>query len=92
MASKGIQTKEKKMQRNNKINKVQQHLLENGQKGINTWQAIELYGDTRLSGTIWYLKHKRSMDIKSRLEHGKNRYGQPIWFTTYYLESEENNG
>lgn len=79
--------KERNMQgqRNNKIDQVQQYLLEHKQ-GINTWQAIELFGDTRLSGTIWYLKNKRGMKIGSRIEKSINRYGRPVTFNVYFVE------
>ena len=59
--------------------------LENNKNGITSLEAINLYGDTRLSGTIYYLKHKDNLNIVSEDETVKTRYGNTTTVTRYKL-------
>lgn len=59
--------------------------LENNKDGITSLEAINLYGDTRLSGTIYDLKHKDNLNIVSQNETVKTRYGQTTIVTRYKL-------
>ncbi len=44
------------MRERTQINAIREHLKKN--KSITSWEAIEQYGATRLSGIIYILKHK----------------------------------
>ena len=65
------------------LNLVLKHLRE---KPLSSWQAIELYGATRLSAIIWVLIHKRHINVQSRWVHGINRYGNESRWKEYYIE------
>ncbi len=63
---------------------IRKHLEEH-KNGITSLEAINLYGDTRLSGTIYYLKHKDNLNIVSEDETVKTRYGNTTTVTRYKL-------
>ena len=53
---------------------------------ITSWEAIELYGATRLPAIVWVLIHKRGIDVKSRWVTGTNRFGNHSRWKEFYLE------
>lgn len=69
----------------NKTNSVQLHLIENG--SITSWEAIQLYGATRLSAIIFNLR-KRGMDIETMMVEFTDRYGSKAKFAKYIYRGE----
>lgn len=65
--------------------RVLQFLLENG--SITSWEAIQNFGNTRLSGTIFNLR-KEGYNIVSENEETTNRYGDKVIYSRYYLINE----
>lgn len=63
---------------------IKEH-LEKNKNGITSMEAIQLYGDTRLSGTIYELKHKDNLNIVKVNEIVKTRYGQTTLIARYKL-------
>lgn len=63
--------------------RILRHLRDFG--SITTLEAFRDYGITRLSGRIYDLRHA-GYHITSTVTAGKNRYGDPVHFTTYRLE------
>jgi hypothetical protein len=63
---------------------VQSHLLK--KKSITSWEAIELYGATRLSAIIFSLRDK--YDIITKMVDGKDRFGNQIRFAKYVYNSK----
>lgn len=55
---------------------------------ITSIEAIELYGATRLSGLIWYLK-QLGYNIISVKRNGENRYGNHTHWAEYTLMENE---
>lgn len=85
------QTKKRKNYKpslNSKHFKVKQHLIELG--SITSWQAIELYGATRLSAIIFNLR-KSGMNIESIHSSSLDRNSEICNYTTYKLIKNENN-
>lgn len=70
----------------NTYNRILSHLQKKG--NITSWEAIERYGCTRLSQYIYLLK-KDGYIIRTKTETKKNRYGDKVSFTRYYLEREK---
>ena len=68
----------------NKTKKVMLHLQEFGH--INSWEAIQEYGATRLSSIIFNLRYKYNMNIKSERIQFVDRYGDKGQFVNYVLE------
>ena len=66
----------------NKTNAIQLHLIENG--NITSWEAIQLYGATRLSAIIFNLR-KRGMNIDTVRIEFTDRYGSKAHFAKYVL-------
>ena len=54
-------------------------------KYISSMQAFELYGITRLSATIYNLRHQ-GIKIGSVWRTTINRYGKEVRYMDYYLE------
>ena len=52
---------------------------------ITSKEAFELYGETRLSATIYELKHKNNLNIISENTPVKTRYGRNTIIATYRL-------
>lgn len=65
--------------------RVLKHLQEHG--AITSWESIELFGNTRLSATIFDLRQD-GFNIKSETITTKNRYGDPTHYTKYTLEEK----
>lgn len=53
-------------------------------RGISPWYAINELGNTRLAATIFQLK-KDGHNITSKIEHGKNKFGDKISYSRYFL-------
>jgi hypothetical protein len=53
---------------------------------ITSWEAIKEYGATRLSGIIYTLR-KEGYEIISEDTTNKNRFGNPVTFSTYKLKT-----
>jgi len=60
------------------------HLREKG--SLTSWQAIELYGNTRLSDTIFKAK-KKGYNIRSVNKEANDRNGHKCKFVEYVLIS-----
>lgn len=69
---------------NNKsqIQDVIEHLRK--YKSITSYDAIRLYGATRLSGIIFILRDK-GFEIETEMTQGKNRYGHISNYAIYHL-------
>ena len=65
------------------VGMVKEHLQKYGY--ITSWDAIELYGATRLSAIIYILRHKQGYDIETEKVKGKNRYGNISNYANYIL-------
>jgi hypothetical protein len=65
-----------------KTNQVKSHLIKNGH--ITSWEAITLYGATRLSAIIFILR-RRGMNIDSQSKLTKDRNGNTCNFVKYVL-------
>lgn len=63
---------------------IAKHLTDYG--SITTWDAIELYGCTRLSARISDLRKAR-WEISRSMETGRNRYGHTSNYARYTLEA-----
>lgn len=70
------------------VERIKRHLEDYGK--ITSLEAINEYGNTRLSATIYVLRHDYLMPIKSTITKAKNRYGEPTHFVTYELIKEDN--
>ena len=64
---------------------IQSHLLK--KKSITSWEAIELYGATRLSAIIFTLREEK-WDIITKPTTAKDRFGNDITFAKYVLNSK----
>lgn len=71
------------------IDRVLRYLHDFG--SITSLDAIREFGNTRLSATIFELRHRYNLPIKSKREIGKNRYGDKTEFARYYIEEGEDN-
>lgn len=79
---------EKPNAKKNKItkhNQIKQHLQSVGH--IDSWTAIEMYGETRLSAVIFNLRMS-GYDIKSVPKSALDRNGNLTNFTTYVLDKK----
>lgn len=54
---------------------------------ITSFEAIERFGATRLSGIIFVLR-KRSFGIETEMVQGKNRYGHSTNYAIYRLTKD----
>lgn len=63
--------------------RVLEHLEKYG--SITTWDAISLYGITRLSAYIHILR--KEYDITTKKETTLNRYGKQVNFLRYILKN-----
>lgn len=64
--------------------RILKHLQECG--SITSYEAIQLYGCTRLSHYI-YLLRMDGYNVASEYVKGKNRYGEKINYCKYKLEN-----
>ena len=69
----------------NKTNSVQLHLIEKG--SITSWEAIQLYGATRLSAIIFNLR-KRGMNIESIMVEFTDRFGSKSQYAKYIYKEK----
>lgn len=67
-----------------KQQQVKSHLIQNGT--ITSWEAIQLYGATRLSGIIYRFRNE-GMDIQSVKESSIDRNGNVCNFVTYHYHN-----
>lgn len=56
---------------------------------ITSLDAFKDLGNTRLSASIFLLRHVDLIDIKSINETFKNRYGDKVSYARYYLAGSE---
>ncbi len=69
-----------------KTEAVRRYLKING--SITSWQAIQMYGETRLSDVILKLRQK-GWDIESVWQYGTDRNGnESRWVEYVYTEKE----
>lgn len=68
----------------NKTTAIANHLIE--KKTITTWEAIKLYGATRLSAIIYNLRYKRGMDIRNETMYFTDRFGNKSHYDVYIYE------
>lgn len=61
--------------------RIEQYIREHG--SITSWEAIKEFGITRLSAVIYNLRYERKLDIETRYETMKNRYGDKVTFARY---------
>lgn len=71
----------------NKSQLVKEHLLEHG--SITSWDAINLYGETRLSDVILKLRQK-GWDIRTIMVEFTDRYGNTSKYANYVLKGDNN--
>lgn len=71
----------------NKTQKVKEHLLRFG--SITSWDAINLYGETRLSDVILKLRQK-GWDISTIRCEFTDRYGNVGSYANYVYKGEKN--
>lgn len=65
---------------------VLQHLIKHG--SITSYEAIELYGATRLSAIIYILRHDYGYNIPTHFEQVTTRTGYKTSIAVYKLEKE----
>jgi hypothetical protein len=78
--------KNKKMEslKETKYKKLKAYLKK--KKDIDTWRAIELFGETRLSARIFTLK-KEKWEFTHTDVNKKDRYGNTVHYRLYKLVS-----
>lgn len=72
-----------KWEKMNKTKSVLRHLEEKG--SITSWEAIKLYGATRLSSIIYNLRHKYRLEIINEEIQFKDRFGNNASYVKYVL-------
>jgi len=73
----------------NKTKKIMMYLQEC--KHINSWEAIQKFGATRLSAIIFNLRNKYNMNIISQKRQFVDRYGDKAYFVDYILKEDDEN-
>lgn len=63
--------------------------LKTHKDGLTQIEATELFGNTRLSSTIYNLRYKHHMNIKTEDKVVKNRYGGVSVVAVYKLVNDE---
>lgn len=71
----------------NKTEKVKIHLIEKG--NITSWEAIQLYGATRLSAIIYNLRYKKGMNIRTERVEFTDRFGDKSSYGKYIYEESD---
>lgn len=56
---------------------------------ITSLDAIREFGNTRLSASIWLLRHEDNIDIETLFETSKNRYNENVTYARYYIVGSE---
>lgn len=69
----------------NQMAKIKEHLKKH--KSITSWDAIELYGCTRLSDKIFRLRNK-GWEIDTHMIEVTNRYGDVTEVAKYVLRKK----
>lgn len=69
----------------NQMAKIREHLTKHG--SITSWEAIELYGCTRLSAKIFDLRNKGWI-IDTQMIEVKNRFGDETEIAKYILRKK----
>jgi hypothetical protein len=72
------------MKKKTKMEQVSKHL--NEKRHITSWEAINLYGATRLSAIIFNLRD-RGWDIKTQSITETDRNGNSVTFAKYVLDN-----
>ena len=72
------------MERRTQISDIKKY-LETHKRGITSLDAIKMFGATRLSGIIWYLKNKEKMNIITEKKQVPNQYGGKSTVAVYKL-------
>ena len=62
---------------------ILEHLMQYGK--ITSIEAFERYGATRLSAIIFRLRKNYGYTINTRMETGKNRFGETVQYGIYEL-------
>lgn len=75
------------MERMNKTKAVKKHLEE--YKTINSWEAIQQYGATRLSAIIYNLRHNYDMKIINDTVYFTDKYGTKAHYDNYILINDD---
>jgi len=73
-----------KIQNNTQEKRVIDVLMEKGK--ITSIEAIQSLGNTRLSATIWNLRHAHDIPIETTYKTVKNRWGNKVSVGVYKLE------
>lgn len=71
----------------NKTREVLKFMRKAKSKGITSWQAIELFGATRLSAIVFNLK-KQGYGIATVDMEDVDRYGNAVRFCKYVLTKD----
>ena len=66
--------------------RVLQYIQENG--SITSWEAIREFGATRLSAIIYDLRYRDGLNIETKTERSKNRYGDPVSYARYFIKEQ----
>ena len=69
------------MKKETHVDRVLRYLNDFG--SITSLDAIREFGNTRLSATIYVLRHNYNIPIESKKEVSKNRYGETTEFAGY---------
>lgn len=56
---------------------------------ITSLDAFRDLGNTRLSASIWLLRHEDDLEIESISESSKNRFGDNVSYFRYYLKGSK---
>ena len=56
---------------------------------ISSLEAFTELGNTRLSASIWLLRHEDELEIESITETKLNRYGEKTHYSRYYLKGSQ---
>lgn len=56
---------------------------------ITSLDAFRDLGNTRLSASIWLLRHEDGIEIESISESTKNRFGDTVSYFRYYIKGSE---
>jgi hypothetical protein len=80
-----IKTQTMKNLKETKYKKLKAYLKK--KKNIDTWRAIELFGETRLSARIFDLKNKENWEFSYTDVNKKDRYGNTVYYRLYKLVS-----
>lgn len=75
------------MERVTHRDRIKQYLFDN--KSITSWEAIKEFGITRLSAVIYDLRYKEGLNIETKYESSKNRYGDSVSYARYILKGED---